>query len=220
MTQISTSLDSKEVSRLDALATRLHVSRAAAMRVLVIGALKNIETAGLDNLIGEPDNWPVGPVYDIPRPDYDHPGIRLQIVCPAGPLVDANSDHLYFVAKYGGRATECYISCPPNCREHGWYELFPGEGMTYQNSREIQVWIRPERLTDTHEDRDTMTMTTGPHPAPEPAEPAEVWQEGESDPATLTLVPDPGQEGSPVDPQEPPDGPDGNAAGSDQEPTA
>lgn len=43
MAQVSTSLDVKEVNRLDALAASLGLSRSATLRLIVTGALKNVQ---------------------------------------------------------------------------------------------------------------------------------------------------------------------------------
>lgn len=51
-------------------------------------------------------------------------GIRLRISGPAGPLVDATSEHLYYVAKFGEVST-CGFSCLPGCSDHGWVDLMP-----------------------------------------------------------------------------------------------
>lgn len=77
-----------------------------------------------------------------------HTGIRLRIRTPHGPLVEADSDHLYWIAKYGGIIeSRCEITCLPGCTEHGWYELFPGEGMGYAGSRDLVVEMMPVRLS-------------------------------------------------------------------------
>jgi len=44
----------------------------------------------------------------VPR---THEGIRLRISVPEGPLIDADSDQLYYLAKFGG------------CDDGGWTDL-------------------------------------------------------------------------------------------------
>jgi hypothetical protein len=58
-----------------------------------------------------------------------HPGIRLRISVPAGPLVDADSDHLYYVARFGGTGTACVPGCLPGCDLHGWCDLMSTNGL-------------------------------------------------------------------------------------------
>jgi hypothetical protein len=84
---------------------------------------------------------------DFPHP-HEHPAVRLRIVTEHGPLVDVDSESLYYIARYGLRSRdECGLGCLPDCQAHGWVELFPGEGMAYDGGRPLAVEVRPLKLT-------------------------------------------------------------------------
>lgn len=58
------------------------------------------------------------------------PGIRLRLSWSSPTsgkqaIVDADSVHLYYIAKYGGYASVCSPRCLPGCQDHGWYQLYP-----------------------------------------------------------------------------------------------
>lgn len=72
-----------------------------------------------------------------------HIGIRLRITCPAGDLVDLDSDHLHLAARLAGLDTE------------GWRELFPGDGMGYlsvNGPRDLVITVQPVELPDDYPD--------------------------------------------------------------------
>lgn len=62
-----------------------------------------------------------------PSPPLWYPGIELRISTPDGVIVDADSAHLYYSAKYGG-PKPCTPACLPGCYEHGWLNLVAGGG--------------------------------------------------------------------------------------------
>ncbi|HEY1618257.1 MAG TPA: hypothetical protein VGG25_11590 [Streptosporangiaceae bacterium] len=80
-----------------------------------------------------------------------HPGITLRIrwrVPATGDLLDvlwADSDQLHLIARMGQSAPD------------GWYEVFPGEDMGFNGSRDLLVDIRPELLAEPLEDADEDT---------------------------------------------------------------
>ncbi len=53
------------------------------------------------------------------------PGIRIRISTRDGVVVDADSEHLYYSAKFGG-APGCDPGCLPGCDKHGWLNLVGG----------------------------------------------------------------------------------------------
>ena len=68
-------------------------------------------------------------------------GIRLRISTPDGPLVDATSEQLYLIAKYGGAGAD------------GWYDLLSDQMYKPLNLRvEVQCHVttckRPRRPTN------------------------------------------------------------------------
>lgn len=66
-----------------------------------------------------------------------HPGVRLRIVHgAAGPLIDIDSDQLHYSARFGSREDP----------GRGWYELFPGENMTYMGERSLLIQVKPVTL--------------------------------------------------------------------------
>ncbi len=88
-----------------------------------------------------------------PPPPLWHPGVRFRILTPDGLIVDADSDRLYYSAKYGGEF--CSPGCVPGCDEHGWLSLVGGGGDLGMLSPAgefsvvpLKVEIRPVRLND------------------------------------------------------------------------
>jgi len=82
-----------------------------------------------------------------------HPGIRLRISNISGELVDADSDHLYYSAKFGN-PVPCGPDCLQSCDKHGWLELIPGAGeMTYLYDADmplpgrLKIEVKPVILT-------------------------------------------------------------------------
>lgn len=63
-----------------------------------------------------------------------HPGIELRVSLPSGPLVEANSDQLYWIAKYGGAG-------------EGWYDLLDYYA-SWRSSDGLAVEVRPVMLPD------------------------------------------------------------------------
>lgn len=81
-------------------------------------------------------------------PAREHIGIELRVRCPAGVLVLADSDRLYYIARFGSHSSPAHgFTCLPDCRIHGWYEMFPGTDMTYVGS-DLIIEMRPVRLAD------------------------------------------------------------------------
>jgi hypothetical protein len=76
-----------------------------------------------------------------------HIGIRLRISIPAGPILDADSDRLHYIAMYGNREP-CRPDCLPGCDRHGWYELIPGREMPFTGAGDLKVEMRPVILPD------------------------------------------------------------------------
>lgn len=75
----------------------------------------------------------------------EHTGIELRVDAPAGNLILANSDHLYYIARYG-RGTSVMSG--------DWSEIFPGTGMSYNGSRDLVISIRPVLLSDSFGEND------------------------------------------------------------------
>lgn len=88
-------------------------------------------------------HWPWPPRrFRRPRPPVTWaPGIELRIRTPAGDLIRATSEHLYFVAKYGGAADA-----------DGWFPLIPGPPdmpfVGFIDGAEFTVDIRPCQTLD------------------------------------------------------------------------
>jgi hypothetical protein len=76
-----------------------------------------------------------------------HPGIQVRISIPAGPILEGDSDHLHWLAKYRG-VDPCPPSCLPSCREHGWSEIIPGQEMPLRSTEGLRIEIRPVDLPD------------------------------------------------------------------------
>jgi hypothetical protein len=70
-----------------------------------------------------------------------HPGIRLRISVPSGPLVEADSQHLYYVAKFGGEQSVCTPACLPGCDSHGWMCLIPGSEANFMTWAGDFGWV-------------------------------------------------------------------------------
>lgn len=71
------------------------------------------------------------------------PGIRLRIIDRSlGTLVDSDSRQLNYIARFGLRESP------------GWYELFPGDGMSYMGERRLKIEIQPVTLADMPADDD------------------------------------------------------------------
>jgi hypothetical protein len=79
-----------------------------------------------------------------------HTGIQLRISVPAGPILDADSDRLHWIAKLGGTGAPvgCTPACLPGCQEHGWYEIIPGCEMPFIGAGVVRVEMRPVDLPD------------------------------------------------------------------------
>lgn len=78
-----------------------------------------------------------------------HIGIRLKITTPWGDLLASDSDELYWTAQY----TTGFLpegACNPllTSEEDRWLELFPGDGMAFNGSRDVRVMVRPVLLAD------------------------------------------------------------------------
>lgn len=82
-----------------------------------------------------------------------YPGIRLRISVASGVVVDANSEHLYYSAKYGGPVEPCGPACPPDCDKHGWLDLIAGgdAGTTDFSTVPLKIAIKPVRLAEVPE---------------------------------------------------------------------
>lgn len=76
-----------------------------------------------------------------------HPGIQLRILTPDGPLANQDSDALHCIAQFG-RGASCDPACLPSCDKHGWLELFPGENMAWNGSRDLVIQVRAVDLPD------------------------------------------------------------------------
>lgn len=87
--------------------------------------------------------------HRIPEVVPGHIGIRLRIDSPAGPLLDVDSDHLYFVAKWGNPCgPACSFACLPGCTKHGWTNVFPGDNIVYAGS-DLTICVLPVILGGT-----------------------------------------------------------------------
>lgn len=64
-----------------------------------------------------------------------HTGIRLRISIPAGPILDADSDQLYFISRMSEDG-------------FGWHEIIPGREMPFIGAGDLKVEIMPVMLTD------------------------------------------------------------------------
>lgn len=63
----------------------------------------------------------------IPRRHRAHrpfPGILLRISTVNGPVVEADSQHLFYAARYGTEG--CTAACSDDCTVHGWFNLMAG----------------------------------------------------------------------------------------------
>jgi hypothetical protein len=69
-------------------------------------------------------------------------GIRLRLSIPAGPILDADSDHLYYIARFSGTAPG------------EWYEIIPGREMPFVGAGDLKVEIMAVTLTGALSDAD------------------------------------------------------------------
>jgi hypothetical protein len=83
----------------------------------------------------------------------EHIGIDLVIDTPWGQLLRMNSDRLYWTALAHG---DICVSYNPLLHgpDHGWHEVFPGDGQAFNGSRDIVIRVRPVML-DGADDLDT-----------------------------------------------------------------
>lgn len=85
-----------------------------------------------------------------PKP-ATHIGIQLRISIPgAGPILEASSDHLYYIARYGGAPEPCRPDCLPDCKKHGWFDVLGGPDMRFVQADNpgLSIEIRPVNLPD------------------------------------------------------------------------
>ena len=83
-----------------------------------------------------------------------YPGIRLRISVPSGVIVDVDSEHLHYSAKYGNAGEGCEPGCLPGCDKHGWLDLIAGGGMgtTEFSTVPLKIEVKPIRLSPQADD--------------------------------------------------------------------
>lgn len=82
------------------------------------------------------------------------PGVQFRISTPNGVIVEADSEHLHWIAKYGGLGEPCNPACLPGCQKHGWLDLIAGGGDGMACPAEefstvpLKIEIKPVRLAN------------------------------------------------------------------------
>lgn len=71
-----------------------------------------------------------------------HPGITLKIELNGQPLLLANSDALYLIARCTG-PPQCTPACLPACTVHGWYQAM---SFVTADGSDVSISLHPEML--------------------------------------------------------------------------
>jgi hypothetical protein len=78
-----------------------------------------------------------------------HIGIQLKITTPVGDLLRQDSDELHWKTQYiTGFLARPQWQLAMTSDDPPWAEIFPGEGYSFNGSRDVLVMVRPVLLPD------------------------------------------------------------------------
>lgn len=76
-----------------------------------------------------------------------HIGLDIVITSPWGDLLRLDSDQLYWIALAHGDLAVPYNPLMHG-PDHGWHEIFPGDGQAFNGHRDVVIKVRPRLLAD------------------------------------------------------------------------